>query len=64
MYGASLHNPSNPNISDRDRAFMASMRDVLLKWHARDPPTPAEVLSPRTLSLFYIENTSVHRKGV
>ena len=24
----------------------------------------AQVLSPRTLSLFYIENTSVHRKGV
>ena len=23
-----------------------------------------QVLSPRTLSLFYIENTSVHRKGV
>ena len=26
--------------------------------------TTAQVLSPRTLSLFYIENTSVHRKGV
>ena len=26
--------------------------------------TVAEVLSPRTLSLLCIENTSVHRKGV
>ena len=34
------------------------LRDVLLRRHKR------QVLSPRTLSPFYIENTSVHRKGV
>ena len=30
----------------------------------KDSDTMWEVLSPRTLSPFYIENTSVHRKGV
>ena len=36
--------------------------DVDTKQLQEDPTS--QVLSPRTLSLFYIENTSVHRKGV
>ena len=44
--------------ASRSRAAdLASLRQVSHFTHKT-------MLSPRTLSLFYIENTSVHRKGV